>query len=130
MVPWASPYRWNRVAPNLRQLEEGYEIEEAVQWLAPKRGALVRAHFDVKRGYRVLMTLRYRGNALPFGALVAIGNRQSIVGDEGEVWLTGLPATGELQARWGKGAEQQCRLRYRLPDDAASGIQRLQGVCQ
>ncbi|WP_264289565.1 fimbria/pilus outer membrane usher protein [Duffyella gerundensis] len=130
VVPWASPYRWNRVAPNLRQLEEGYEIEEAVQWLAPKRGALVRAHFDVKRGYRVLMTLRYRGNALPFGALVAIGNRQSIVGDEGEVWLTGLPATGELQARWGKGAGQQCRLRYRLPDDAASGIQRLQGECQ
>lgn len=40
----------------------------------------------------------------------------SIVGDGGMVYLSGLPPKGELRVRWGRQADQQCRVSYALDD--------------
>jgi len=37
-----------------------------------------------------------------------------IVGDGGQVYLTGLADSGALSVKWGKGAEQQCQVNYSL----------------
>jgi outer membrane usher protein len=36
------------------------------------------------------------------------------VGDAGQVYLTGLPETGELLVKWGETAAQQCQVKFDL----------------
>ena len=54
-----------------------------------------------------------------------------IVGDGGQVYLTGLADSGELRVKWGNGAEQQCQVNYSLdkapPEN--SGIQIISERC-
>ncbi|MGK4432039.1 FimD/PapC C-terminal domain-containing protein, partial [Yersinia enterocolitica] len=37
-----------------------------------------------------------------------------IVGDNGQVYLSGLPEKGQLKVKWGSSAEQQCRAIFNL----------------
>ena len=59
------------------------------------------------------------GDQRPFiGALVTLDNdrasaaRSNIVGDEGQVYLTGLQKKGQLLARWGEKSSEQCTVHY------------------
>ena len=59
----------------------------------------------------------------------------SIVGDDGMVYLSGLPSRGGLRVQWGKGAAQQCRVDYDLgeaPESASRAINivQQQRVCR
>ena len=38
--------------------------------------------------------------------------RRNIVGDEGQVYLTGLQKKGQLLARWGEKSSEQCTVHY------------------
>ncbi|WP_275555905.1 FimD/PapC C-terminal domain-containing protein [Mixta sp. Marseille-Q2659] len=64
-------------------------------------GALVRADFSGRVGQHTLITLtRSNGLPVPFGATVTLadeaGDYSSIVGSNGEVWLSGLARQGTL----------------------------------
>ncbi|WP_286088144.1 FimD/PapC C-terminal domain-containing protein [Escherichia coli] len=50
------------------------------------------------------MTLKYGNKSVPFGAIVTHGENKngSIVAENGQVYLTGLPQSGQLQVSWGK----------------------------
>lgn len=81
------------------------------------------------------MTLsRPGGHYVPFGATVTnAGHRDagSIVGDGGQVYLTGLSDEGQLLVQWGRTADRQCRVSYRLKGaQNAAGLVTLQGICQ
>jgi len=65
-----------------------------------------------------LMSLTHNGRPLPFGATVTSGEHGSIVGDDGQVYMSGLPLSGTLKVQWGKGANQQCVVNYQLPKNA------------
>lgn len=102
VVPYASAYQNNRIAINTQTLGQDTEIEESVLNVVPTRGAVVRATFNAKTGQRVLLTLRYKGKPLPFGALVKQKGQDNvtIVGEGGEVYLSGLNEKTTLIAQW------------------------------
>lgn len=102
VVPYASAYQNNRIAIDTHTLRQDTEIEETVQNVVPTRGAVVRATFNAKTGQRALLTLMYKGKPVPFGALVKQKGQDnvSIVGENGEVYLSGLKGYTTLTAQW------------------------------
>ncbi|KFK96214.1 fimbrial assembly protein [Serratia sp. Ag1] len=137
VLPYASPYRKNEVALDMDSLPEDTEVSLSSKTLVPTRGAVARAEFDIQIGYRALAILRQRdGTLVPFGAMVsnpAQGKAQgSIVGDNGQVYLTGLAEQGQLLVSWGQGANNRCKVSYHLPEhQLAAGIYKLDHLqCQ
>jgi len=113
--PYAQPYRENRVALMTTELDEQTEIDDAVSQVIPTRGAMVRASFKGYTGSRVLMTLTSNGKPLPFGATATAGERLGIVGDDGQLYLSGIPKEGTVQVEWG--SDKRCSVNYLLPAD-------------
>ncbi|WP_370430223.1 fimbrial biogenesis usher protein [Klebsiella michiganensis] len=119
VIPYATTYRQNRVALNTNSMGQNVDIEDAVTNVVPTQGALVRAEFNAHVGVRALMTLMHNGKPVPFGATVSqkAGN-STIVGDDGQAYLAGLPLSGMLDVQWGESAGQHCVVKYQLPESA------------
>ncbi|WP_235404173.1 fimbria/pilus outer membrane usher protein [Enterobacter quasiroggenkampii] len=134
VVPYVTPYRESTLSLDTATLPDGADIELSSQKITPTRGAIVRARFDTRVGKRVLMTLtRSNGEPVPFGAMVTTADNasSSIVGDNGQVYLTGMADTGTLMAKWGQAAAQQCHIDYQLSNPTpASGVAELQAICR
>lgn len=118
--PWASEYRENRVALNVELMDTRTAVDTPVTHVIPSKGAVVRAEFIAKTGLQVLMTLTKDGKPLPFGTTVMAGNSSSIVGDGGQVYLSGLTHNGTLTAKWGNSTGQSCRAHWHISDAEAS----------
>lgn len=133
VVPFATEYRENRVSLNVNSLADDVELEETVVSVVPTHGAIVRANFTAQVGLKALMTLTYKNKPVPFGAIVSQNDNSngSIVAENGQVYLTGLPATGTLSVAWGTTPDTQCKVNYTLPSDkASSSLIQLNAVCQ
>lgn len=121
VVPYATSYRGNRIALDTTTLQDNAELENAVTNVVPTKGALVRASFDARIGARAKITLTQRnGKPVPFGASVSdeAGGGGGIVGDAGQVFMSGLKPNGKLKVVWGHAASQQCMVSYQLSKDA------------
>ena len=115
VVPYVNPYKKNRIALDTSTLGDEVDIDTAVQTVTPTQGAVVMADFNTRVGRRVLMTLYYRGLPVPFGAQAKLKEGGSgIVGDDGQVYLPGVPQEGEIAVNWN--GVQQCAVHYRLPE--------------
>ena len=57
------------------------------------------------------------GRPVPFGATATADDtaEEFIVGEDGQVYLTGLQPKGTLQVSWGANASQRCTAAWRLP---------------
>ena len=135
VVPYISPYRENDITLDTSALPDDADITLTSRKVTPTRGAVARAHFDTRIGRRVLMTLkRHNGSVVPFGAIVtddASANNTAIVGDGGQVYLTGMSTQGMATAKWGHGANEQCHVSWQLPDvNPASGVTQISAQCQ
>ena len=113
VVPYVSAYRRNNVALRTESLPDEVELEEPVQTVIPTRGALVVADYQANVGARVLATVSYRGKPVPFGASASLRIQEknvshSFVGDNGDIYLSGVPERSQLHVQWGKSPEQQC----------------------
>ncbi|MEI9752348.1 FimD/PapC C-terminal domain-containing protein, partial [Moellerella wisconsensis] len=101
-------------------LPENVDLPQSNTNVYPTKGAVVKADFRTRIGYQVLMTLKQGAKSVPFGAIATLlsdnttDNISSIVGDGGQVYLTGLPETGELFVKWGDAAAQQCQVNFDL----------------
>ncbi|EEW1704945.1 hypothetical protein D9E08_16410 [Escherichia coli] len=118
ILPFATEYRENRVALNANSLADNVELDETVVTVIPTHGAIARATFNAQIGGKVLMTLKYGNKSVPFGAIVIHGENKngSIVAENGQVYLTGLPQSGKLQVSWGKDKNSNCIVEYKLPE--------------
>ncbi|MDK9358570.1 fimbrial biogenesis usher protein [Lelliottia sp. V106_10] len=118
VMPYATVYRYNRVALDTNTMNNNTDIENNVSSVVPTNGALVRASFDTRIGVRALLTLMRGNQPVPFGAVVreTESGVTSMVGDDGQAYLSGLPLRGELLVQWGNGANAQCRASYDLPE--------------
>ena len=134
VVPYVTPYRESTLSLDTATLPESADVELSSQKITPTRGAIVRAHFNTRVGKRVLMTLiRSNGEPVPFGAMVTTSDNASgsIVGDSGQVYLSGMPQKGSLLLKWGNASKEQCNVSYRLPaEPPASGVIELNATCQ
>ncbi|MGA4657892.1 fimbria/pilus outer membrane usher protein [Proteus terrae] len=117
VIPYATAYRQNKVALDTTALPDNVEIEQNIQQVIPTQGAVIKVNFDAKTGYRLLLTLRQQGRPLPFGAIATdkLNNLSGIVGDNGLLYLSGVPLSGLLDVRWGNGSSKHCQVRYQLP---------------
>lgn len=130
-----SAFRKNDISLETETLPDDVELELTTTTVVPTRGAVVRADFATNVGMRVLMTLlRSDGKTVPFGATVSDSanpnTKAFIVGDQGQVYLTGLAESGKLNVRWGQNAKEQCTVEYKLnADTKISGIFMAQAKC-
>ncbi|SQA96960.1 F1 capsule-anchoring protein precursor [Cedecea neteri] len=102
--------------------------------VTPTKGAVVPATFQTRIGGRALIALsRPGGNPVPFGAIVSLEGNDSpratgVVGNESEVYMSGLPDNGTLLVQWGDG--KQCRANYQLPKEKGlAGVYISQSQC-
>jgi len=117
VVPYATVYRHNRVALDTATLNDHTDIVSNVGSVVPTEGALVRASFTTRIGVRALLTVMRGDRAVPFGSLVSERGSgvSSMVGEEGQLFLSGLPLRGELLVQWGEREHQRCIAPYTLP---------------
>lgn len=116
VVPYATTYRLNRMALDTNSMGDDLDIDDAVTNVVPTKGALVRAEFKAHKGLRALLKLTHNGKPVPFGAVVSRSDKggDTIVGDEGEAYVSGLSPEGVLKVQWGNTAETQCSAKYSL----------------
>ncbi|EMH7336563.1 fimbria/pilus outer membrane usher protein [Serratia ureilytica] len=131
IVPYASEYQRTRVAVDTHHLNARTEVENPVVQVVPTRGAIVRAEFAATQGLRVLITLYRDRRPLAFGTTVSAGKSHGIVGDDGQVYLTGLSERGTLSAQWGKDAGQSCRAEWKItPADVRGPLASITAECK
>ena len=92
---------------------------------------MVRAEFNAHIGARVLMTLNHLNKPVPFGSTVTVNDSQqsSLVGDDGQVYLSGLPPSGTLVVQWGEGDDKRCSVAYQLSADQMTTFNRVAEIC-
>lgn len=114
VVPYASSYRINRIALDANSLNDHTEIVNNVQNVVPTEGAVVRANFSTQIGYRALIKLSHRGQDVPFASSIEEQNSQtnSMVGENGQAFLAGLPEQGRVIVKWGNADTDQCAADY------------------
>ncbi|MBZ0058812.1 MULTISPECIES: fimbria/pilus outer membrane usher protein [unclassified Leclercia] len=125
IVPYVTPYHHNTVTLDTESLPSGADVGQATKVITPTRGAVVRASFDTRVGSRVLLTLtRSDGHPVPFGATAAPAheNGEFIVGDGGQVYLTGMHERGTVNVSWGRGASAHCSAHYQLPSHSSDPV--------
>ncbi|WP_024911661.1 fimbria/pilus outer membrane usher protein [Chania multitudinisentens] len=121
VVPYLTAYGKNSVGLDPATLPEGVDITQSNQNVYPTQGAVVKANFATRIGYQVLMTLKRETGVVPFGATASLINAPqeengSIVGDAGQVYLSGLPEQGALNVTWGDNPDRQCRVNFNLKE--------------
>ncbi len=117
VMPYATVYRRNRIALDVKSLDMHTDLEDNVRNVVPTAGALVRAEYKTHIGLRTLFSLKHNNRPVPFGAVVTEkgSGATGIVGETGDVYLTGVPLSGILNIVWGNGASEKCSVPYRLP---------------
>ncbi|MGK3189862.1 fimbria/pilus outer membrane usher protein [Enterobacter soli] len=121
IVPTLTAYRHNVISVNT-QGRDDLDIEAASVDVVPTKGAAVPVNFDARVGRRGLITLIYLGKPVPFGAIVTLDSATAIVGDDGEVWLTGLQKSVAISVQWGEEAGQQCKGTFTVPTESTANI--------
>lgn len=120
VMPYAAVYRYNRIALDTNTMDNHTDIDNNVSSVVPTEGALVRAEFKARIGVRAIITVTRGGRAVPFGSVVSeeTSGATSMVADEGQIYLSGLPLRGKLLIQWGNGKGSQCIAPYTLPPES------------
>ena len=118
VIPYATPYRVNRVELDVTTAGPDVELDNAIVNKTPTDGAMVRAVIPTRVGLKAMFVVRHKNGVLPFGTVVSLLNSKndssSIVGDNGSLYLSGLPQKGTVRAVWGTGSDKSCTATYRL----------------
>lgn len=120
VVPYLTNYQHNNITLDPSTLPENVDLTHSSVAVYPTKGAVVRAKFATRIGYQALITLQRHGKPVLFGAtatLLADNNAEpnsGIVGDAGQLYMSGLPEQGKLLVKWGQQNHQQCRVSYNL----------------
>lgn len=124
VLPYATMYRRNRVALDVNTLDMHTDLEDNVQNVVPTQGAIVRAEYGTHTGVRALLTLTHKGRPVPFGAMVTekASGATGIVSESGQVYLSGIPKNGEINAVWGNNENGNCSAAYKVSDDDENQI--------
>lgn len=123
VMPTLSAWHKNTISLDTETLAENVDLDQNSRTIVPTSGAVVLANYHTHVGIRTLITLTSRGRLVPFGASAYVSGDENakssvgIVGEAGQVYLSGVPLRGTLHASWRqKGQERRCSAPLRLPD--------------
>ena len=133
---YLTPYKENTVMLDPTTLPANVETPQTDVRVIPTEGAIIPASFMTRTGGRAAIMLKQRnGSPIPFGAVVSLTGQEGdltsagIVGENGEVYMTGLPEKGQLQISWGEGIK--CQASYQLPKNKGpAGVYSLSAQCR
>ncbi|HHS9647391.1 TPA: fimbria/pilus outer membrane usher protein [Klebsiella oxytoca] len=134
-VPYLNPYQLNEVAIDLAGTGAGVEMENTAQKVAPRDLAVVKLSYSARRGRPLLITATHKGEPLPFGAEArdSKGGVVGYVGQGGQIYARVEEDSGTLAVTWGRRADQQCRVPYRLravdEKERSTSLQEFRAVC-
>lgn len=114
IVPNVQPYRLNWISLDSSQLGADIELENAVQQLVPRRGAVVLSRYQAQLGRRIQFQLyQADGTSIGFGASVESpqGLRLAMSDPYGKALVLLDQDQGVLTIKWDK---QSCNARYQL----------------
>lgn len=124
-----TPYQENIISLAPTSMSAEVEIPQTDRTVVPTEGAVVSAKFMPRIGRKALITLiQLSGEPVPFGSVVMVeGVGGGVVGEEGQVYLTGLPKEGNIFAKWKNG---KCAANYALPNKTSdSGMDMINAKC-
>lgn len=132
IAPYASAYRKNDIMLDTSQLDDHTDISNAVIRVVPTQGAVVKARFDTHTGARGLITLLHNGRPVPFGATATLTDGNSgLVGDSGQVYLSGMAQDVSLTVKWGNEPDQRCAVHHHLTEkELHTRLVRFQESCR
>ncbi|SFU68088.1 fimbria/pilus outer membrane usher protein [Xenorhabdus koppenhoeferi] len=138
IVPYVSSYRKNRIALDTNSMGNNVDIDINTQTIVPTRGSLTLANFQTRIGHRVLLTFSHNDKEIPFGAIATLEQENeidepnsTIVGNDGQAYLSGIPQSGRIWVKWGHKDVQECRVNYQLPEKTPeSGLYMLNASCE
>lgn len=131
-----SPFRKNEISFDTSSMPDNVELELTTKTVVPTRGAVVRAVYQASVGQRLLLNLkRSNGEPVPFGAILSMNNKDAdnhgfIVGDNGQVYLTGQSNNLDSTVKWGEDATQTCQVKTVLPEPKNdTSVTQLDAMC-
>ncbi|MBS0925579.1 fimbrial biogenesis outer membrane usher protein [Providencia sp. JGM181] len=134
VVPMLTRYERNKVSVDTSTLKGNDDVELSSATVVPTSGAIILVDLKAKRGGRVVLKLKKNNQLLGFGTQVNLLAQQhvvssGIVANDGEVYLSGVPAQSIVHIKWGEAHTQQCQLPLQI-DLSNQNIQFIDGVCQ
>ena len=129
VVPSLTAYRRNTITVNT-QGQDDVDIQDATVTVIPTKGAVVAADFTARSGKRALIRLTRKQGVVPFGAMLSMDGTTTIVGEDGEAYLTGLKGTMPFLVKWGEMPDTQCTGSITVPKSAGAGLLQLTTTCQ
>lgn len=133
VVPNLMPYRLNQIAVDPAGASPDLELKATSQEIAPRANSVVMVKFVTTSGRGVMIGARLPdGRPVPFGASVydAAHAEIGIAGQDGQIFLRGIPDIGSLQVKWDDEAQGACRLDYRLPTKRGEAdVLKVESVC-
>ncbi|EED9464786.1 fimbrial biogenesis outer membrane usher protein [Salmonella enterica subsp. enterica] len=126
-------YNKNSISIDPNVLPDNVVIQQSEKTVYPSRGAIVLADYDVLKGKQVIFRVKKKdGTPIPFGSVVSLRsskvNSTGIVGDDGHVYLAGIPEKGKLDIVWNKSSS--CSLDFNLKNGNEDGIIEEDVVCK
>ena len=134
VIGFLNPYQKNVISIDTLS-NNNVSVKQPNITVVPTKGAIVKADFYAVRGHDVIFIVKNKnGEYLSFGSVASFdGEIQNtgIVGDSGELYLTGLPDSGSFNVRWGRNLNDQCNVNYSLNEYLVSSkyTQKINVVC-
>lgn len=139
--PYVSPYHTNYINMNINTLPENVMLNETSKMVYPTAGAVVKVKFDTRVGYQAIITLkRADGSVIPFGANATLleenpeSKNTGIVSDNNQLFMSGLPNSGNILVNWGTDSQLQCTAMFsnldQLPVSVEKPIRSFDAICQ
>lgn len=119
LSPYLSEYRENTVGLNVNTLPDDVTLKTTSQNVVPTKGAIVKVVFKTKIGFQAILNINRSQGIVPFGAIATLIDKENpneintgIVGENGQLYMSGLPSDGELLIKWGNRNQQSCHISY------------------
>lgn len=119
LSPYLTEYRHNTIALNVNTLPDNTTLQTTSQNVVPTKGAIVKVAFKTKVGFQAILNITHQGGVVPFGAIATLVETQTpddmntgIVGENGQLYMSGLPDSGTLRVKWGNKYQQNCNVTY------------------
>ncbi|WP_299143918.1 fimbria/pilus outer membrane usher protein [uncultured Vibrio sp.] len=121
IVDYITPYESMTVNIDTRNMR-GINVDSESIEVIPVEGAGVLTTFDARLGVDLLITGTYEGKYIPFGTTVLVNGQpeNSVFGDNGELYLAGVPIQGHVEVLISN--NESCSINYEISNQTNSII--------